>query len=70
MEKTLVSLEIYDNERTAFRTFEYIKGETGLSWSMYKGSPDEFGHTMYMIYGMFGEEDLECARNAVNEAET
>jgi hypothetical protein len=64
--KSLVTLEVYDNERIAFSVFENLKNETGLSWSMYKKAPDEYGHTLYEIYGMFDLCDVECARYAVN----
>jgi hypothetical protein len=64
--KSLVSMEIYDNERIAFATLENLRMETSMAWSMFKKIPDEFGHTCYEIYGLFDEQDVDYARNAIN----
>ncbi len=64
--KKLVSMEVYDNMRTAFRVLEYLRNETGMAWSMYKAAPDEYGHTLFEIYGTFDVTEIECVNNAIN----
>lgn len=64
--KKLVSVELYDSARIAFRTLDYLRNETGMQWSMYKNAPDIYGRSSFLIYGMFENEDLTCARETVN----
>jgi hypothetical protein len=64
--KSLVSMEIYDNERIAFATFENLRNNTSFDWSMYKKAPDVDGHTLYEIYGLFDPQDVDCARRAID----
>ena len=64
--KELVSAELYDNARKAFKIFESLKETTGLEWSLLKACPDPNGHTIYTIYGVFEDNEIERARNALN----
>lgn len=64
--KKLVSLELYDSARIAFRTLTYLRNETSMQWSMYKKAPDIYGRTSFLIYGLFENEDLAYARTTVN----
>ena len=63
--KKLVTLEMWDNEKRATETLQTLRDETGLSWSMYTKAPDQFGHTLYEIYGLFDTDDISAAREAV-----
>jgi hypothetical protein len=65
--KTLISVETYGNTRTAFKTLETLKAETGLAFSMFTACPDIDGHVLHTIYGLFENEDIETARTAINE---
>ena len=64
--KKLVSLE-FDSARIAFRTLDHLRNETGMQWSMYKNAPDIYGRTSFLIYGLFENEDLTCAKMTINE---
>lgn len=68
--KKLVHMEIYDNMRTAFKTLQHLRNETGMSWSMYAKSPDQYGHVLFEIYGTFDCEDVEYATRAIENCET
>jgi hypothetical protein len=64
--KKLVSLELYDNAKKAFEIFENLKSSTSLSWSMFKGCADANGRTLYEIYGLFEDEEINIAMSAIN----
>jgi hypothetical protein len=66
--RKLVTLEMWDNEKKATEILQVLRDETGLSWSMYAKAPDQFGHNLYEIYGLFSDDDVSTARNAVISA--